>query len=300
MKSISVVISAYNEEKNIEDCLKSAKLIADEIIVINNNSSDKTVEITKKFTDSIFSRPNDPVNLNKNKNFGFSHANKDWILSLDADERITKELALEIKNKIKLNEFTAYKIPRKNIIFKKWIAHTGWYPDYQIRLFKKGKGKFPEKHVHELLKVDGKIGVLSMPIHHENYKSISQFISKLNAYTDSEANKIIGEKKDVTWKDALRYPAEEFYKRFFINEGYKDGTHGLVLSLLMAFYWEVVFAKVWEKKDNFKDSSPPNFLDSFSNEIKKIFKEIKYWIYNSKEKEYPAKKIFYKFKRKLF
>src|SRR3989344_3655909 len=150
---ISVVISAYNEEAMIEDCLKSVKDLADEIIFVDNTSTDKTVEITKKYTKKIFVRENDPVMLNRNKNFGFTKATGDWILSLDADERLTPELSAEIRNSIRAHQFVAYEIPRKNIIFGKWIQHSIWWPDYNLRLFRRGKGKFPEKHVHEKLVV---------------------------------------------------------------------------------------------------------------------------------------------------
>ena len=121
---ISIVISAYNEEDKIEDCLKSVNSFADEIIFVDNSSHDKTAQIAKKFTTKIFTLPNDPVMLNKNKNFGFSKAVGDWIISLDADERITPKLATEIKKAVKNQKINGYEIPRKNIIFNKWIKHS--------------------------------------------------------------------------------------------------------------------------------------------------------------------------------
>src|SRR3990167_405928 len=161
---ISVVISAFNEEDKIEDCLASAKLIADEIIFVDNTSNDKTVVIAKKYTTKIFIRPNDPVMINRNKNFGFTKVTGDWILSLDADERLTPELIREIRSKISVNQFSGYEIPRKNIIFGKWIKHSIWWPDYNLRLFRKGKGKFPLAHVHEKLEVRGSVGQLQNPM----------------------------------------------------------------------------------------------------------------------------------------
>src|SRR3989344_5565695 len=161
---LSGIVSVFNGENEIEDCLKSLSF-ADEIIVVNNSSTDKTEDIARKYTNKIFIRPNNPM-LNVNKNFGFTKAKGEWILNLDADERVSPELQKEIKSEI-LNprlpkpgtggqakpETNGYWIPRKNIIFGKWIEHTGWYPDHQLRLFKNGKGKFEERHVHEMIKV---------------------------------------------------------------------------------------------------------------------------------------------------
>lgn len=297
---LTVVISAFNEEKMIEDCLMSVKIFADEIILINNSSQDKTAEIAKKFTNHIFTRPNDPVNLNKNKNFGFTKATSDWILSLDADERIPEELAREIKLAILDKEVSGYEIPRKNIIFGKWIKHSIWWPDYNLRLFKKGQGIFPEKHVHEKLKVDGSVGKLKSPMTHLNYQTVSQFVSKMNNnYTESEAENFIKGGKNIYWYDLIRWPLNDFLKTFFAQSGHKDGFHGLVLSLLQAFYSLIFLLKVWERKENFKDLTPDGFLTNVIREFNLAAKDIKYWIYEALINQNPAKKYFYKLKRKI-
>lgn len=297
---ISVVISAYNEEENIEDCLKSAKLLEGEIIVVDNTSSDNTAQIAKIYADKVLTRPNDPVNLNKNKNFGFSKVTSDWIFSLDADERITKELASEIKTAIKKENVNGYEIPRKNIIFNKWIKNSIWWPDYNLRLFKRGKGKFPQKHVHEKLQVEGNISKLENPILHYNYNTVSQFVNKLNkTYTESEAENFIREGKNITWYDAIRWPVDDFVKTFFAQKGYRDGMHGLVLSLLQSFYTLVFFAKIWEKKENFKDMTPENFFSEVLKEFSLSTKKIRYWIYETLMEENPAKRLLYKIRRKL-
>lgn len=297
---ISVVISAFNEEKFIEDCLKSSKLIADEIVLVDNTSSDTTVKIAKKYTNKIFIRPNDPVVLNKNKNFGFTKATGDWILNLDADERVTEGLAKEIKQVLKKTPFNAFDIPRKNIIFGKWIQNSIWWPDYNTRLFKRGKGKFAERHVHEKIKIEGQIGKLQNPMVHYNYQTISQFIRKLDkTYTESEAESFIAQGKNINWYDAIRWPVDDFVKTFFFQRGYKDGFHGLVLSQLQAFYAFIFFTKVWEKKEQFKDLTPDNFLIQVVKELSYNAKIIKYWIYESKILENPTKKIYYKIRRKI-
>ncbi len=297
---ITVVISAFNEENNIEDCLKSAKLVADEIIVIDNTSTDKTVEIAKRFTDKIFIRKNDPIMLNTNKNFGFSKASGDWIISLDADERVTKQLSVEIRQVISDNRYLGFEIPRKNIIFGKWIQHSIWWPDYNLRLFKRGKGKFTEKHVHEKLSVDGKVGKLKNPLVHYNYQTVSQFIQKLDkTYTESETENFIKSGRQIHWYDTIRWPTEDFLKTFFLQKGYKDGFHGLILSLFQAFYAFVFFAKVWERKEKFADLTPNNFFTMIINEFKMVAKETKYWIYETLIIENPAKRVYYKIRRRL-
>ena len=294
---LSVVVSAYNEEKNIKECLESVSF-ADEIILVNNSSSDKTEEIARKYTSKIFTRPNN-IMLNVNKNFGFTKAQGDWILSLDADERVSPGLVKEIKSAVKRDPKNAgFWIPRKNIIFGKWIENDMWWPDYQLRLFKKGYGRFPEKHVHEYLKVRGDTEKLRSPLIHQNYKTVDQYIYKmLNIYVPSEVKNRQNIK--VGWIDSLRYPVNDFLKTFFLQKGYKDGLHGLVLSLLQAFYMEIVFVKLWERQ-GFNKENPRNFLTEIHEEFKVIKKEFGYWFLTSwiRETKNPFKKIFLRLKRK--
>lgn len=299
--SLSIVISAYNEEKKIEDCLKSA-IFADEIIFVDNTSSDKTVEIAKKYTSKIFVRQNNLM-LNVNKNFGFGKAKGDWILSLDADERVSPELAKEVQDEIgnlKLeignSGIAGYWIPRKNIIFGKWIKHTGWYPDYQLRLFKNSKGRFAEKHVHEMIEIEGETKRLTNPMIHYNYDNVSQFLHKLSViYGPNEAENLIKKGIKVAAKDAIIFPTQEFLKRFFAQDGYKDGLHGLTLSLFMAFYHFVVFAMIWEKQ-KFQDEEG-NILGETEKQIKKSYKEIMFWFLDKKSQE--TKNLFSKFLLKI-
>lgn len=293
MVKISIVISAFNEEKKIGDCLESVKW-ADEIILVNSGSTDKTAEIAKQYSLKIFNRSNNLM-LNVNKNFGFAKATGDWILSLDADERVTPELAKEIKLSIvnhQLPIINGYFIPRKNIIFGKWIKHTGWYPDYQLRLFKNGQGRFPERHVHEMIRLTGEVGYLKEHMIHYNYETISQFLEKLiYIYAPNEAKELIRKGYNLDWRDAIRMPSKEFLIRFFAQEGYKDGFHGLVLSLLMAFYHLVIFVSLWEKQ-GFKEVASSDFLLETEKEFKTVGKDIDFWFFNEKIK--TAKNIFKK------
>lgn len=294
-KMLSAVISVFNGEKELDDCLRSVSF-ASEIIVINNSSTDKTEEIARKYTDKIFTRPNNPM-LNINKNFGFSKATGEWIVCLDADERITAELKEEILSTInhQLSTVNGYWIPRKNIIFGKWIEHTGWYPDHQLRLIKRGKGKFEEKHVHEMINIEGETGYLKNNLLHYNYKTISQFINKLNVYVENEAGQLIENGYKFKWQDSISFPVKEFLSRFFAREGYRDGFHGLMLSLLMGFYHLLVFAVIWEKK-GFEEIEISNFDADLKKEFKKSYKDLSFWMIDEKIKltKNPFMKILHK------
>ena len=178
MSKLSAVISAYNEEENIDKCLKSLEF-ADEIIVVDNSSVDKTAEIAKKYTAKIFTQKNNPKEIDLQKNFGFEKAGNEWILSIDADEEVSPELAKEIKEMLaKKTTVNGFWIPRKNIIFGKFIEHSGWYPDPQLRLFRKGEAKFVKAHVHEPVKLNGESAYLSQHLIHHHYNSISNFLLK--------------------------------------------------------------------------------------------------------------------------
>ena len=301
MSKISVVVTAFNEEENIEECLASIRDLADEIIVVDNNSQDKTGEIARKFTKKVFTQKNDPKKIDVNKNFGFSKATGGWILSIDADERVTEELASEIKKIVKRPSESAsgYWIPRKNIIFKKWIKSDMWWPDYQLKLFRRGKGSFDKNQVHKPLKVEGETEKLEMPLIHNNYTSITQFITKLNNYTDIEAENLSAE-YEFNWLDAIRFPINDFVKTFFLQKGYQDGLHGLVLSMLQAFYMEVVFAKLWEKR-GFKEVEGNNFVEEVGQEFKNSRSKIMYWIKTAliNKSKNSIKKIILKASRKI-
>ena len=282
MSKISAVISAFNEEKNIERCLKSLSF-ADEIVVIDNSSTDKTSAIAKKYTKKIFVQKNDPNLIDLQKNFGFDKATGDWILSIDADEEVSKELAEEIRKTVKnTDKIAGYWIPRKNIIFGKVIEHTGWYPDPQLRLFRKEKGKFVKAHVHEPIKLDGESAYLKEHIIHHHYVTIAEFMQKtINIYAPNEAQNYLDKGYVFSYFDALRFPLNEFISRFFAREGYKDGFHGLMLSILMAFYHFTIFAYLWEKQ-GFKEYDKDDFLADTEKEFKRSGKEVLFWI--SKER----------------
>jgi glycosyltransferase involved in cell wall biosynthesis len=286
MNKISAVISAFNEEKNLERCLKSLPF-ADEIVVVDNGSTDETAEIAKKYTDKIFTQKNNPAEIDLQKNFGFTKATGDWILSIDADEEVTKELAQELRKILEtkpsmLSTINGFWIPRKNLMFGKWIKeNTGWYPDYQLRLFRKGKGKYESKKVHEDLAVEGETEKLKEHLLHHNYDSIEQYIKKILIYAPNEAEALLTNGYKFSYFDVIRFPLSDFMSWFFARKGYKDGFYGLVLALMQAFYHFLVFAFIWEKQ-GFKEYDKDEFLEDTESEFKKAGREILYW--TTKEK----------------
>lgn len=303
---LSVVVTAYNESEKLARCLSSVRALADEIIVVDSSSTDNTREVAKRFTTHIFRQPNDPM-LNKNKNFGFSKATGEWILCLDSDEVIPTELADEIKQITHFSSalvrpavIVGYWIPRKNIIFGKWITHGLWWPDKQLRLILRGRGIYPCKHVHEYVAVDGLTKDLTNAYIHYNYETISQYLWKMeHIYTVNEVENLINTGYQLSWYDAIRFPVSDFIKIYFAQEGYKDGLHGLVLSLLQSIYSFLVFAKLWEKQ-KFKQYNLS--FSEVSNEIYRSGKEVRYWILTSKLKSTPAiiYKILYKLLRRMY
>ena len=285
---ISAVISAYNEEGNIKDCLQSIAW-CDEIIVINNSSTDRTTQIAKKYTSKVFTQPNRKM-LNTNKNYGFSKAKNNWILNLDADERCTPELRKEIQqlfvipDRLKAwsgismdKKINGFEMSRKNIIFGKWIKHGIWWPDFQLRLFKKAKGKFDCQHVHEKLNLKGKQGKLKSPLIHHNYQTIDQYIYKFtHIYTDSEVKNFLKSDKKIYWWDAICMPVDDFLANFLARSLYKEGLHGLILSILQSFYAFVVFCKIWEKQ-KFWQFNDKNFVKLVNRQVRKSYKDYKFW-----------------------
>ncbi|MCX6793697.1 MAG: glycosyltransferase family 2 protein [Candidatus Gottesmanbacteria bacterium] len=296
-QTISVVVSAYNEEATLNRCLSSVSF-ADEIIIVDNSSLDKTAQIAGKFTKNVFKQPN-LLMLNINKNYGFSKAKSDWILNLDADEEVPADLAREIQSAVAGNpKENGFWIKRKNIIFGKWINHGLWWPDKQIRLFRRVKGKFACVHIHEYIAVEGQVGQLSAPYLHYNYETVHQYLTKIDRASTSEALSLGDMHYQLAWYDAIRFPLSDFLKIYFAQSGYKDGLHGLVLALFQAFYSFTVFAKFWEmQKFSQRDLAPV----AVTRELERAGKETKYWMLTTQiaETNNIFNKILWKIKRKF-
>jgi glycosyltransferase involved in cell wall biosynthesis len=273
---LSVCVLALNEEKNLKACLESVKDIALEIIVgVDDQTTDKTIDIAKTFTDKVFKLKHvELFHLNKQK--VVDKASQSWVLWLDADEKLDEELVAEIRDVIKEKHADGYLIPRKNYIFGKWIEHSQfWYPDYQLRLWKKGKVSWPCKSIHEDPIIEGSTEKLKGHLIHQNYTSIDQFLRKLIQYTSLDAEKRREEFNSPFFTSVISRPIEDFIKHFVSLKGYKDGLHGLVLSLLQAFYELIVVIKIWEM-NKFK-TEEGEFLGQVEKQSKHLAKTYNWW-----------------------
>ena len=183
MASLAIVLAVYNEEDNLPGCLESVKEYADEIVIVDGTSQDRTVEIAKSFGAKVYTTTNKP-NFHINKQMAIDHATKDWILQLDADEKVSDALMKEIREKIdeKDSAINGYWMPRKNWFLGRFLMKGGQYPDYTLRLYKRGKGRLPQKDVHEQAVVDGEVGYLKHALLHYPYKDFSFYLMKWRRY----------------------------------------------------------------------------------------------------------------------
>ena len=296
MNKLSVVINTLNEEENIKKAILSVGKIAGEIVVVDMHSSDNTVEIAKSMGAIVYKHKKTGY-VEPARNFAISKAKGDWILILDADEVVSIGLSKKLSSIIKNPKYDYYRIPRKNIIFGKWIKNVRWWPDYNIRLFKKGMVTWNEV-IHSVPFTEGDGTDLdakeSNAITHYHYQSISQYLTRLDRYTDEHAKNLIKEGYGFRWKDLFNKPISEFVSRYFFGKGYKDGLHGLVLSGLQTFSEFVLYVKTWEKK-GFKEENVK--VENVIDEMKLSFKNFYYWWADVLVKEKGG--ITNKIKRKL-
>jgi len=257
MNKLSVTIATKNEEENIAKCLESVKW-ADEIVIVDDNSTDKTVEIAKVFTKNIFMRDSFG-DFHKNKNLAIEKATGEWILSLDADEIITPELSCEIQKAIKDKNKLGYYLNRKNYFLGRWIKGCGWYPNYIIRLFKKGTTKWPLE-IHDVPQIADKkkVGYLKNPFIHYSYVSLTQYFEKFNLYTTNLSKEMLAKGVRISKRNFFIYfvakPIFYFFRKYFLWGGYKDGFCGFFISFSSALTVFVMYAKLWELLDERKKS----------------------------------------------
>jgi glycosyltransferase involved in cell wall biosynthesis len=244
---LTVTIITLNEEANIRRTLESIQW-ADEIIVLDSGSTDSTVSICREFTNRVFHQ--NWQGFGKQKNAAIDRATGDWVLSLDADEPVEKELAAEIRTIMASPDpHDGYRIPRKTFFLGKWIKYGGWYPDYNLRLFRKGNGRFEERAVHEAVKVNGTVGNTQHAILHYAYPDLASYIASINKYS-SLAVDVMAEKgipaRKTTWCNIVFRPVFTFILKYFVRLGFLDGKHGLMINLFHANYVFAKYAKAWE------------------------------------------------------
>jgi len=245
---LSVVIIAKNEESNIKDCLESVKW-ADEIILVDDNSTDTTVEIARNYTDRIFQRKMDIEG--RHRNWAHAQARNSWILSLDADERVTPELKEELAKLLSSPcEFRGFAIPRRNYIGNYWVKYGGWYPSAQLKLFRKEYFRWEEAEVHPRPILDGAWSKLNNDLLHYSYKSFGDFLNKMNKQTTLEANKWVKDKRRMGKGKASWRAYDRFMRAYFTKKAYKEGFMGFMVAYFAALYQILSYAKYWELLKN--------------------------------------------------
>lgn len=243
---LSVIIIAKNEEHDIEECLQSVKSIANEIIVVDSGSHDKTVEISKRLGARVFDH--EWTGFSAQKQFALDQASGPWVLNIDADERVSHELALEIRQILQnpsLAQFNGFEIPFKNFFFGQRLRFGSGMREKHIRLFQKDKTRYGQSTIHEGVMVAPPIGVLSSAIHHISYKDLSEYMEKCNFYTSLIAKEKFEKGRRFHFWHHLRLPYE-FFVRYFLKGGFLDGNAGFVYALLSSYY-------VWMKYMKLKD-----------------------------------------------
>lgn len=255
---ISACIITYNEEDNIGRCLQALTFVK-EIIIVDSGSNDSTLKIINSFKkNQIKLQRNYPLikiykrnfdNYVNQKNFAISKTNENWIIALDADEVIANDLKEEIKKSIDdlSSQINGYYIPRLTNYLGRWINHSGWYPNYQLRLFRKNQGKFKGELVHETMEVAGKTSKLKSPLYHFSYKNISDHIEFINRYTDLAAKEKIKKGKSSNLTLAILEGGWKFFSMYFLRLGFLDGKAGLILAILGFYYNFLKYLKVCER-----------------------------------------------------
>lgn len=244
-QSLSVTIITLNEERNIERCINSLKGLADEIVLVDSGSTDRTTEIAKSLGAKVFFREFD--DYSSQKNFAVGKAKGNWIFSIDADEVVSPELAKDLKIAVKAEDINGYLIPRRNFILGAEIKHTRFSPDKHVWLWRGDKGKWVGK-VHEEVLVDGWTRELRGAKIHYQYETVSEFWNMINIYTERIADEMVSQKKKFSYFMLFFAPFLSFFRRFFYKKGFLDGWRGFILSYLMAVYRMTTWIKVWERE----------------------------------------------------
>lgn len=295
MLKLSVVLATRNEEKNISSCLESVKDLADELVVVDENSSDKTRAIAKSYGARVFKVRHEPI-FHKTKQKALDKARGDWILQLDADERVTAKLAEEIKTVVtmdsetiktrrpksekkwrllqkhqklietrdgkigkKTGEVVAFFVPRRNMFLGKPLIYAGVYPDGVIRLVKKDKARFPAKSVHEQMEINGVVSWLFNDLEHHDSPTLTRYLERANRYTDLTAEEFEQKKLSKNIFVLFYYssvkPFVVFVKLYFRYKGFFDGMRGFLWSAFSALHFPIAYFKYWLGKDKMKNGT---------------------------------------------
>ena len=244
MPKLSVSIIAKNEEQHLGAALDSVSW-ADELVVVDSQSTDRTVAIARRYTDRVVVR--EWEGYVAQKNYAASLATHDWILSIDADERVTPALAADIQRTLAGEpSCAAYRMARVTWHLGRWIRTTDWYPDHQIRLYDRRRGRWTGRHVHERMTVDGEVGRLLGELQHFAYSDIADHLETIDRYTTYAARQMRESGRRAGWLELALHPPLAFLRNYVLRGGFRDGSAGLVVSAMNAYYVFLKFAKLWE------------------------------------------------------
>lgn len=240
---LSVVIITKNEARNIADALESVRWAKD-LVVVDSRSTDQTVAIARRYTDRVFTR--DWEGYGAQKNYATGLATHDWILSLDADERVTPDLEREIRALLaSAPPRQGYRIPRTTRYLGRWIRSTDWYPDYQLRLYDRRVAQWNTRYVHESVTVTGRIGTLRCELQHYAYRDLSDHLATIDHYTKLAVKQMVAEHQQAGWLDLIGHPPLAFMRNYLLRLGFMDGVPGLIASLMNSYYVFLKYAKLW-------------------------------------------------------
>jgi glycosyltransferase involved in cell wall biosynthesis len=246
--TLSVCIITLNEEANIVRTLKSIEGLADEIIVVDSGSTDQTVALARAYGAKVFAEP--WKGFAPQKNSSLAKATCDWILSLDADEEVSAELATSIKNFLQSAQppqFAGYKMNRRNMYMQRWIKRSGYYPDPKLRLVKRGAAEFELRAVHEDMKMEGPLGHLHGDLIHHAYPTLESFIEHANRYSSLGAEMVVNKgPAGFSFINIVVRPWIRFLYSYFFRLGFLDGREGLLVLMTHASYVSWKYAKAWE------------------------------------------------------
>jgi len=254
MTTLSIVIVAKNEAANIAECVRSARF-ADEIIVLDSGSADGTPDLARAEGATVL--VTDWPGYGPQNNRGIDRASGDWFFSLDADERISPELAAEIRSAIERDDVNGYRVPRTSMYCGRFIKHAGWSPDYTWRLARRGNGRFTEHYLHAHLEVDGPTGTLRQPIVHYSFRSMESVLEKLNRYSTASARDMTAGHRRGSLGRAIVHGLWAFFRTYVLRLGFLDGRWGFMLAVSNAEGTYYRYVKLWLlQRHGVADSAP--------------------------------------------
>ena len=253
LPEVSVAIVTHNEEQNIRECLESVQW-ADDIVVVDDFSTDATPEICRRYGARVFQEP--WKGFAGQRNSAVAKTRHTWVLNIDADERITLELRDEIRYVLSAGEpKVGYGIPYKNYFRGQWIRFGGWYPDYHTRFFRKDQGRYVEREIHETVELDGELGKLKNPLIHLAYRDISSFAQKMESYSTLMARQYAKEEKRAGAWTGFIHALYTFWSMFLLRRGFLDGTNGLILAYMYSTYTFLKYAKLMDLRRDWPGKS---------------------------------------------